>query len=154
MISYCFPVTIALADTNTITFVDDTNTERTFPFVAAGEILFNNNLSNDNDAIFKLFFTSGSTGEFGTQNAVIINDNSGTPLAYNVSGSSSLDFDYDYDNNVQRGPTTSGSDVPFTGVALGLGTAQYVVTTGTWTRSVTNTVNFVAALERNYSNPA
>ena len=68
--------------------------------------------------------------------------------------SASIPFDYDYDNNEQRGAGTSGSDVPFTGVALGLGTAQYVVTTGTWTRSTANSVNFVAALERNYSNPA
>ncbi len=146
-------------DTNTITFVDDTNTERTFPFVAAGEILFNNNLSNDNDAIFKLFFTNDDAGDntgrdFGTQNAIIIQDNDGVPITGSVNNSSSLDFDYDYDGNVQRGNGSSGSDVPFTGVALGLGTAQYVVTTGTWTRSVTNTVNFVAALERNYSNPA
>ena len=148
-----------VADTNTITFVDDTNTERTFPFVAAGQILFNNNLSSDSDAIFKLFFTNDAAGDdndrdFGTQNAIIIQDNSSVPITGSVNASSSLDFDYDYDGNVQRGNASSGSDVPFTGVALGLETAQYVVTTGTWTRSVSNTVNFVAALERNYSNPA
>jgi hypothetical protein len=142
------------ADTNTITFVDDLETERTFPFVAAGNLLFNENLTNDSDAIYKLFFTSGSTGEFGTQNAVIILDNSDNPITGSVDGTASIAFDYDYDNNEQRGAGTSGSDVPFTGVALGLGTAQYVVTTGTWTRSTANTVNFVAALERNYSNPA
>lgn len=143
----------ATADTNTITFVDDLNVERTFPFVAAGNLLFNANLTDDNDAIYKLFFTTGSTGDFGTQDAVIINDNSGQPITGSVDGSSSIAFDYDYDNNEQRGPGTSGSDIPFTGVALGLGTAQYVATVGTWTRSTTNTVNFVAALERNYSNP-
>ena len=141
-------------DTNTITFVDDTNTERTFPFVAAGNLLFNDNLTNDNDAIYKLFFTTGSTGDFGTQDAVIILDNNDAPITGSVDGTSSIPFDYDYDNNEQRGTGTSGSDVPFTGVAIGLGTAQYVVTTGTWTRSTTNAVNFVAALERNYSNPA
>lgn len=147
------------ADTNTITFVDDLNEERTFPFVAAGNLLFNANLQDDNDAIYKLFFTDDDAGDdtgrdFGTQDAIIINNNSGNPITGSVSTSASLAFDYDYDNNIQRGVASSGSDVPFTGVALGLGTAQYVVTTGTWTRSTTNTVNFVAALERNYSNPA
>ena len=146
-------------DTNTITLVDDLETERTFPFVAAGSILFNTNLQNDNDAIYKIFFTNDDAGDntgrdFGTQDAIIINDNNGAPITGSVGTSASRDFDYDYDNNIQRGNASSGSDIPFTGVALGLGTAQYVVTTGTWTRSTSNTVNFVAALERNYSNPA
>lgn len=149
----------ATADTNTITFVDDLNEERTFPFVAAGNLLFNTNLTDDNDAIYKLFFTNDDAGDntgrdFGTENAIIIQSNNGQPITGSVSGTASRAFDYDYDNNIQRGNASSGSDVPFTGVALGLGTAQYVVTTGTWTRSTTNTVNFVAALERNYSNPA
>jgi len=142
------------ADTNNLTFVDNSGNTVNFPFVAAGNLLFNNNLTNDSDAIYKLFFTTGSTGDFGTANAVIIDDNSGNPITGSVNGTSSIPFDYDYDNNEQRGEGTSGSDVPFTGVALGLGTAQYVVTTGTWTRSTSNTVNFVAGLERNYSNPA
>ena len=146
-------------DTNTITMVDDTDTERTFPFVAAGNILFNTNLQNDSAAIYKLFFTNDDAGDntgrdFGTQNALIINNNAGSPITGSVATSASRAFDYDYDNNIQRGNASSGSDVPFTGVALGLGTAQYVVTTGTWTRSTANAVNFVAALERNYSNPA
>jgi hypothetical protein len=145
-------------DTNNLTFVDDTNTERTFPFVAAGTILFNTNLQNDADAIYKLFFTNDDAGDntgrdFGTQNAIIIEDNSSAPITGSVATSASRAFDYDYDGNIQRGNASSGSDVPFTGVALGLGTAQYVVTTGTWTRSTANSVNFVAALERNYSNP-
>tara|TARA_R110000803_G_scaffold54040_2_gene110615 strand:- start:5997 stop:7439 length:1443 start_codon:yes stop_codon:yes gene_type:complete len=146
-------------DTNNLTFVDDTDTERTFPFVAAGTILFNTNLQNDGDSIYKLFFTNDDAGDntgrdFGTQNALIIESNNGDPITGSVATSASRAFDYDYDGNIQRGSDSSGSDVPFTGVALGLGTAQYVVTTGTWTRSTANAVNFVAALERNYSNPA
>ena len=35
-------------DTNRITFQDNTNTERTFPFVSAGNINFNTNLQSDN----------------------------------------------------------------------------------------------------------
>lgn len=151
------------ADTNDLTFVDNAGVEQTFPFVAAGQLLFNDNLQNDSDAIYKVFFTNDDTGDntgrdFGTQNAIIIIQNDGTsPLTGSVATSASRDFDYDYDNNVQRGNASTGSGqgtiVPFTGVALGLSTAQYVVTTGTITRSTTNTINFVAALERNYLNP-
>jgi len=152
------------ADTNDLVLVDDTGAERTFPFVAAGELLFNDNLQSDSDAIYKVFFTNDDTGDntgrdFGTQDAIIIIQNDGTsPLTGSVATSASRAFDYDYDNNVQRGNASTGSGtgtiVPFTGVALGLSTAQYVVTTGTITRSTTNTINFVAALERNYLNPA
>ena len=146
------------ADTNTISFRDNTNTEKTFPFVAAGTLTFNDNLQSDADAIYKVFYTNDDTGDntgrdFGTQDAIIINSNNNQPITGSVATSSSRAFDFDYDNNIQRGTDSSGSDVPFTGVALGLGTAQYVVTTGTITRSTTNTISFVSALERNYSNP-
>jgi hypothetical protein len=147
------------ADTNDLTFIDDTQTERTFPFVSAGTLSFNANLQDDTDAIYKVFFTNDDAGDntgrdFGTQDAIIIIQNDGTsPITGSVAGSSSRAFDYDFDNNVQRGNASSGSNVPFTGVAIGLSSAQYVVTTGTITRSTTNAINFVSALERNYSNP-
>jgi len=121
-------------------------------------LFFNSNLQNDTNAIYKLFFTNDDAGDntgrdFGTQNAIIINDNAGpSPITGSVATSASLAFDYDYDNNVQRGNDSSGSDVPYTAVALGLNTAQYVVTTGTIVRSTTNAVNFVSSLERNYLN--
>jgi hypothetical protein len=60
----------------------------------------------------------------------------------------SIGFDYDYDGNIQRGGSSAGTNAPFTAVALGSG-AQYVVTTGSITRSTANVINFVA-LERNY----
>ena len=148
------------ADTNRLEFTETGSTVQTFPFVAAGTLQFNNNLTSDNDSIYKVFFTNDDSGDntgrdFGTQNAIIILQNDGTtPLTGSINGSGSLNFDYDFDNNIQRGSDSSGSNVPFTGVALGLGTAQYVVTTGTIVRSTANAINFVAALERNYVNPA
>jgi hypothetical protein len=145
-------------DTNRLEFTETGSTIQTFPFVAAGSIFFNVNLSGDNDAIFKLFFTNDDAGDntgrdFGTENAIVINNNLGNPITGSVNGSSSLQFDYDYDGNTQRGALSAATDVPVTGVSIGLSTAQYVVTTTTITRSTTNSVNFVAALERNYLNP-
>jgi hypothetical protein len=147
-------------DTNRLEFTPTgSTTQVTFPFVAAGTINFNDNLSGDSAAIFKLFFTNDDAPgdnngfDFGTENAIIINNNSGSSITGSVNGSSSLQFDYDYDGNIQRGSVSSGSDAPVTAVSIGLGTAQYVVTTTTITRSTSNAVNFVAALERNYLNP-
>lgn len=147
------------ADTNRIEFTDTGSVVRTFPFVAAGAIAFNNNLQNDVDSIYKIFFTNDDAPgdnngyDFGTENAILINNNAGNPITGSATASS-VSYDFDYDGNIQRGSVSSGSDVPFTGVAIGLGTAQYVVTTGTITRSVTNPINFVSSLERNYLNPA
>lgn len=145
-------------DTNRIQFTDDNAVVRTFPFIAAGNLLFNDNLQNDTNAKYFTFFTNDDTGDntgrdFGTQGALLINNTFPSPITGSVNTSSSLSFDYDYDGNIQRGVNSSGSDVPFTAVALGLGTAQYVATTGTITRSTSNVISFVAALERNYSNP-
>ena len=44
-------------DTNKMTFFDNTETLRTFPFVASGTISFNQNLQDDADAKFWMFFT-------------------------------------------------------------------------------------------------
>ncbi len=142
-------------DTNRLEFTDNTGTIRTFPYVAAGNIIFNDNLQNDASAKYFVFFTNDDAGtnsgnDFGTSNAVIINDATNDPITGDVAAAASIGFDYDYDNNDQRGAGSEGTNVPFTAVALGLATAQYVVTTGTIIRSTANVINFVASLERNY----
>lgn len=145
-------------DTNRLEFTDNTGVIRTFPFVAAGNIIFNDNLQDDTDAKYFIFFTNDDAADspqgnnFGTADAILINNNSGLPLTGNVSAAPSIGFDYDYDGNDQRGAGSEGTNAPFTAVALGLNAAQYVVTTGTITRSTANVINFVAALERNYIN--
>lgn len=146
------------SDTNSLVFVDNTGVERTFPFVAAGTLLFNDNIQNDANAIYRVFFTNDDAGDnvgrdFGTSSATTINNNSAVPIAGNVTGAASIAFDFDYDNNIQRGTASSGTTAPYTAVSIGLSTAQYVVTTGSIVRSTSNAINFVAALERNYLNP-
>jgi hypothetical protein len=136
------------ADTNRLTFTDDTNTPRTYPYVAAGTILFNDNLINDTNASYWVFYTDG----YDTSGATLIQDNNDTDIKGSVGGYSSIAFTFDYDNNIQMG-RTPGTNAPYTAVAIGLGTGQYVKTSGTITRSTSNVINFVAALERNYSNP-
>lgn len=145
---------------NSYEFTDNTNNVRTFPFVSTGKLLFNPNLQNDADAIYKVFFTNDDSGDntgrdFGTQDAIVINQFTGNaPLTGSVGGLGEIDYDFDFDNNTQRGVSSSGSLAPFTAIALGLETAAYTVTTGTITRSTGNNISFVANLERNYLNQA
>lgn len=135
------------ADVNRLVFVDSTGTERTFPFVASGSLIFNVNASNDSDLVYRMFFTSG----FGTGSAILVEDNDGVDISGNLGGASSIPFTFDYDNNVQGG-RTAGTDANVTVVAIGLDTAQYVAAEGTITRATGQNISLVAPLERNYSN--
>ena len=142
-------------DINRIEFYDNTGTMRTFPFVAAGVINFNDNLSNDAGAVYRMFFTDVGGNNFGDSDAIIVQNALDVDIAGNVPAGatgSSVSFTFDYDGNVQGG-RTAGTDAPITVVAIGLNRAQYVKATGTIGRSNANSVTLTAALERNYSNP-
>ncbi|NQZ77069.1 MAG: hypothetical protein HRT61_13355 [Ekhidna sp.] len=135
------------ADVNRLVFVDSTGTERTFPFVASGSLIFNTNASNDSDLVYRMFFTSG----FGTGSAILVDDNDGSDISGTLGGASSVSFTFDYDNNTQGG-RTAGTDANVTVVAIGLSTAQYVAAEGTITRATGQNISLVAPLERNYDN--
>jgi len=92
------------------------------------------------------------TDTLGTANAIIVRDKSGNNMA-GFANTASVTLTYDYDGNNQRGGFSAGNNAPITVVAIGLNNAQYVKTTGTIARSVTNSLSLVAPLERNYSNP-
>jgi len=139
----------ATADINAIEFYDVTGTKRIFPYVASGTISFNENLMNDANAIYRMYFTSG----FGTASAIIVDDKDSVDIAGNVGGLTTKDFSFDYDQNTQGG-RTAGIDAPITIVALGLSTGQYVKASGTITRSKANNFSITSSLERNFSNPA
>ena len=139
-------------DTNRITFQDNLNTTRQFPFVSAGTISFNSNLQADTSSKYWMFFTTNPTGDFGTSTAVLVDDNGGTDIAGLISGASSVAFDFDYDGNTTGG-RTAGTDADVTLVAIGTDGAQYVVATGTITRATGLSFTLTSALERNYANP-
>lgn len=146
------------SDTNRIEFYDVTDTKRTFPYVAAGVIYFNDNLQADSDAVYSMFFadpdgTANSGDEFGTSGAIVVNDKDGNPISGAINGQASVNFTFDYDGNTQGG-RTAATDADVVVVAIGLQKAQYVKAEGTITRSTQNSISLVAPLERNYSNPA
>jgi hypothetical protein len=128
-----------------------------FPFAAALTINFGENLQTDNAAEYWVFFTNDDAGsnlgrDFGTANAIIVQTNTLTDMqgAANVV---SVTLEYDYDGNIQRGAGSNNTPVPITVVAIGLDKAQYVKSTTTILRTVTNSVSLVSPLERNYANP-
>lgn len=148
---------LSTSDINNITWTDATGKTRTEAFVAAGSISFNSNLQGDTSATYKMFFTNDDAGDntgrdYGTPNAIVVNDALGSPIAGSVSSQVSVSFTYDYDGNIQRGAASAGTVAPVTLVAIGLNTAQFVRLDGSITRSKSNNFSLVASLERNYSN--
>jgi hypothetical protein len=154
-------------DTNRVQFFDITvdtsgssTTARTFPFVAAGTIVFNPTLYNDTNAIYKVYFTNDDAGDntgrdYDTVTAIIVEDNFNALLTGSIpSVPGEVSFTYDYDFNIQRGNASSGTNAPITIAALGLQTAQWISAEFTITRATGLSFPVNAADERNYSNPA
>ncbi len=219
-------------NTNNLAFVDNGLTPRSFPFVAAGTLNFSQNLVDDTDGEYWLFYeytkrttnadidvvapsgdsytltgtlpdmavndyikisgfaqaennglfivevettpsanydvrkvdgTNVGTVEtdqtvsidenpFPSPDAILVNNNSGSPIAGAVS-STSIAFDYDYVNNVQGG-RTADTNALVRLVAAGLESAQVAVSP-VLTISKATGLSFAvtAAQERNYSNP-
>lgn len=135
------------ADINNYTFTDTSGVERTFPFVATGTIVFNSNLVNDTDAVYRMYFTATPAGNYGTENAVLVKNITGDDIAGTVNGDSSLSFSFDYDSNTQGG-RTAGIDAPITLVAIGLNTGQFVSAAGNIRRDTNQNFSLVAALDR------
>jgi hypothetical protein len=150
---------IGADDTNNVTYGDATGISRSEAFVSSLNIAFNTNLQGDASAKYRMFFTNDDAGDntgrdFSTKDAITVQNPLGSEIAGNVSAATDVDWTYDYDGNVQRGAASAGTNAPVTIVAIGLATAQYVITTGTITRNKGLTFSLVAPLERNYSNPA
>lgn len=143
-------------DTNAIEFYDWSGTSRTFPYVASLVVNFGDNLQNDQYAKYWVFFTNAGGNQFGTTNAIIVDDNDAVDMSGDVNPAwptkrASVTHSFNYDGNVQGG-RTAGTNADITAVAIGLGSSQYVKATGTIARSTSNAISLVSALERNYSN--
>jgi hypothetical protein len=89
---------------------------------------------------------------FETPGAIVVNDNSGSPINGNIDAAT-INWDFDYDNNSQGG-RTSAVDAAVVVVAQGLWFAQWVLVNHTITRSAGQGINVSAIDELNYDNPA
>jgi hypothetical protein len=155
---------LAAAEFNNVTKQDITGVGRAFAFTSGVTINVNSNLTADQNAKVIAYFTTNPGGNFGTNNAIIVEngDGLGSPTVMraitggggdNATLTATLNFTFDYDNNAQGG-RTPGTDADVTIVGIGEDQAQYIQTTLTIERVNNNVASLVAALERNYSNPA
>ena len=139
-------------DTNRITFTDNSLNTVSFPFVSGFNLNFNTNIVNDTAAKYWLFFENAGGNTVESDNAIIVNDNSGVPISGTVSGVATIAEDFDYDGNTQGG-RTAGQDANAILRVIGLTTAQYAEVPVTIRRAVNQNFSITASLERNYVNP-
>jgi len=145
------------ADINRLVFTDDTGNTRTFPYTAVLTLSYGDNLKNDADAKYWVYFTNDDAGDnlgydYGTSNAILAWNASNVSMTGLISGNTSSQLSYAFDTNSQRGISSTAVEAPVTTVAIGLNTGQFVKATGIIARSVSNAISLVAPLERNYSN--
>jgi len=145
-------------ESNNITFEDILGVGRTNAFIVAVTLALNANITDDTSNKVTAFFLNDDAGDdtgrdFDTPDAIIIQDIAGSPVSQ-VGSATDISFQYDFDNNVQRGAASAGEDVPIVAVAIGTSGAQWVLSSGTFSNVNTFSLSLVAALERNYSNPA
>lgn len=139
-------------DINRLVFIDDSGTERRFPFTAAGTLAFDSSFVG---GVYRAYFASGAAAgnNFGEASALTVKKADGTTdIAGTITGTS-ISFDYAYDSNVQRGAGTAGTDVALKVFALKKGSTKPRYVNFTLTRNVGQTISFAAEADRGYVNP-
>ena len=86
-----------------------------------------------------------------SDDAIVVNDNSGTPITGTIGGTT-IPFDFDYDNNVQGG-RTAATTANIVVRVLGTDVAVNAEASSSITRATGLSVSVTAPLERNYLNP-
>ena len=145
---------VIAADLNRVVFLDENDVERTYPYASAGTISFSANLVTGSAGYYRMYFLNDDEGanagdDYGTADAITVNDKDGNPIEGTISGSS-ISFTYDYDGNVQRGTGSDGEDAPIVVIAGNAGYAKPVVATGTITRSKGISLSLSAETDRAY----
>ena len=135
-------------DTNRQELTDTSGNTVTYPYVAAGTIYFNDYLVADSAAVFTMFYED----DFDSASADIVEDADGNAISGSVPATGFYSFSYDYDGDSGGGGASIDKSIRV--VAIGLDGAAYVAATGTITRTTSNSISLVSALERNYDNPA
>ena len=132
------------ADINRITFYDDNNVARQYPYAAAGTLSFNSFLVGAGSS-YRLMYSDS----YATSGAVTVTDNSGVDIA-GVILSGTIAFTYDYDGNTQDGKAP-GTDREVTLVGVRPGYGKYASGIGLLNRSKAISVALVAEQDRAYS---
>lgn len=141
---------LADADVNSVIFYDNSAVSREYPYVSAGSLNFNSNLTSGGTGYYVLYYSDLSgTNDYGTVDAVIVKNKLGVDITGTISGSS-IAFSYDYTNDTAGGFRTANTPTAVTLVAGNPGVAKPVVATGTLTESKSITISAVAEQDRAY----
>lgn len=138
-------------DINRIVFVDDSGVNRTFPYTAAGSLVFDASFVG---GVYRAYFASGAAvgNNFGQASALTVKKADGTTDIAGSITAETMSFDYAYDSNVQRGAGTAGTDVGLKIFALKKGSTKPRFVTYTLTRAVGQNISFAAEADRGYVN--
>jgi hypothetical protein len=136
------------ADINSIVFYDNLSESREYPYASAGNLNFNAFLTSGGAGYYRMYFTTNPTGNYGTANAVTVNDKDGNPIFGTISGGV-ISFNFDYTGNVQGGRTPD-EDADVTIVAGNAGFAKPVVATGVISESKAISITLTAEQDRGY----
>jgi hypothetical protein len=135
---------------NAVELYDKNGVKRLYPFVSAGTINFGTN-AGSGDFKYWMFFDTTPSGNYGTDNAIIVNDKDGTPINGTYAGSP-VSFTFAYDTNTQGG-RIAGTTPTVKVLGIGLTGGQYVEVDASITRAAGQSILLAPAQERNYSNP-
>jgi hypothetical protein len=144
---------VANADSNSVIFYDNTAASREYPYSAAGTLNCNSNLTSGGTGYYRMYLTNSvaPTGDdYGTADAITLNDASGSPIAGTISGGA-INFTVDFTGNTQGGRSVTTDPIPVTVVAGNAGVAKPVVATGTITASKSISISLVAETDRAYA---
>lgn len=147
-----FPDDLATGDLNNVTYTDISGDSRNNAFLVGLTFQVNQNLINSATKRLTAYFTTNPAGNFGSNDAVIVDDDQGVDMNFTVINGN-IQTTFDYTNNAQGGRTPD-TDAGITVVALGDDLAQHVLVTDTITKVNSKTIVVGTGLERNFSNPA
>jgi len=138
------------ADLGNIIFKDIDGTSLQHPFTASGKIVFGQELIQDTDSWYKMYFTDANNNLYGTENAIIVKDKNGIDIGGLLNSASEISFTFDYDYNSQGGRIPA-TDASITVVCSGLNGSQPIVTTGVISRTNSNSIIINSLKELTYS---
>ena len=155
-------ITVDGGGLDAVTSVPVTTTARNNPFLSSFNLVFSQNLVDEEVAtsgstLYRMYFTNNDTGDndgsdFNTSGAITVNDNGASAIEGQII-TGTIGFQYAYDTNVQRGTGSDNTVAPVTVVFQGLNdsewsSAEFSITRSTGLTFACNTPN-----ELNYDNP-
>ena len=127
-----FPDDLSTGELNNVTYVDISGDSRNNAFSVGVTFQVNANLIGSTTKRLVAYFTTNPAGNFGSNNAVIVDDALGADMDFSVI-TGDIQTTFDYTNNAQGGRTPD-TDADITVVALGDDLAQHVLVTATITK--------------------